>query len=92
MNKISKTVLETVLGSSITDSMFKEALSCARQKQAYIYQHEKRQEVLQDWYLLELAKEYIRSIALSRFTMDLCIEVCKTKEECLHGADTQQTT
>lgn len=89
MNKISKTVLETVLGSSITDSMFKEALSCARQKQAYIYQHEKRQEVLQDWYLLELSKEYIRSITLARFTMDLCMEVCKTKEECLHGADTQ---
>lgn len=84
MNKeINKTMLEAVLGSSITDSMFKEALSCARQKQAYIYQHEKREEVLQSWYLMELTKEYIKSIALSKFTMDLCMETCKTKEECL---------
>lgn len=83
MNGISKVKLETLLGSSITDNMFKEALNCARKKQAYIYQREKREEVLQEWYLLELTKEYIKSITLSKFTMDLCREVCKTKEECL---------
>ncbi len=83
MNGISKTELEAVLGSSITDSMFGEALNHARCKQAYIYQHSKREEVLQRWYLLELTKEYIKSITLSKFTLDLCMEVCKTKEECL---------
>ena len=82
MNGISKTELEAVLGSSITDSMFEEALNCARKKQAYIYQREKREEVLQGWYLLELTKECIKSITLSKFTMDLCREVFKTKEEC----------
>lgn len=83
MNGISKARLETILGSSITDSAFEEALNCARQKQAYIYQREKREEVLQGWYLLELTKEYIKSITLSKFTLDLCMEVCKIKDECL---------
>ena len=83
MNGISKTELEAVLGSSITDSMFGEALNHARCKQAYIKQKKKREEVLQRWYLLELTKEYIKSITLSKFTLDLCMEVCKTKEECL---------
>ena len=83
MDEISKTELEAVIGSSITDSMFGEALNHARCKQAYIYQHSKRDEVLQRWYLLELIKEYVKSITFSRFTMDLCREVCKTKEECL---------
>lgn len=82
MDEISKTELEAVIGNSITDSTFEEALNCARQKQAYIYQREKREEILQGWYLLELTKEYIKSITLSKFTLDLCVEVCKTKEEC----------
>lgn len=42
MDRISKTGLETMLGSSITDTMFKKALGCARQKQEYIYQREKK--------------------------------------------------
>ncbi len=83
MNGISKAKLEVVFGSSITDSMFEEALNCARKKQAYIYQREKREEVLQEWYLLELTKEYIKSITLSKFTLDLCMEVNKTKAWCL---------
>lgn len=83
MDRISKAGLETMLGSSITDTMFKEALGCARQKQEYIYQREKREEVLQDWYLLELMKEHIKSIALSKFTLELCGEACKTKTECM---------
>lgn len=83
MDRISKTRLETMLGGNVTDSMFKEALNCARQKQAYIYQREKREEVLKSWYLLELIKEYIKSAALSKFTLELCKEACKTKTECL---------
>lgn len=90
MNGISKTKLETILGSSITDSVFKEALNCAKKKQAYIYQREKREEVLQEWYLLELTKEYVKGITLSKFTLDLCLEVNKTKAECLQETDTQQ--
>lgn len=83
MDRISKTRLETMLGGNITDSVFEEALNCARQKQAYIYQREKREEVLKSWYLLELMKEYIKSTALSKFTLELCKEACKTKTECL---------
>lgn len=83
IGEISKPELEALFGNSITDSIFEEAVNSARCKQAYIYQHSKREEVLQRWYLLELIKEYVKSITFSRFTMDLCREVCKTKEECL---------
>ncbi len=44
----------------------------ARHKQEYIYQREHRQVVLQHWYLVKLTEEYVRSLAFSKFTMDLC--------------------
>lgn len=91
MDEISKTELEAVIGSSITDSMFGEALNYARCKQAYIYQHSKRDEVLQRWYLLELIKEQIKSIMLSKLTMDLCREIYNTEKGCLDGTGTQNT-
>lgn len=91
MDEISKTELEAVIGNSITDSMFGEALNHARCKQAYIYQHSKREEVLQRWYLLELIKEQIKSIMLSKLTMDLCREIYNTEKGCLDGTGTKNT-
>lgn len=48
------------------------AADYARHKQEYIYQREHRQVVLQHWYLVKLTEEYVRSLAFSKFTMDLC--------------------
>lgn len=36
---------------------------------------------MQRWYLLELVKEYVKSLAFSRFTMDLCREVFNVEKE-----------
>lgn len=38
MRDITREEVEGLLGSSITDSMFEEALGYARRKQEYIYQ------------------------------------------------------
>ena len=81
MQEIKKTEAEERLNASITDSMFEEALIYAKRKQAYIYQHERREVVMQRWYLLELVKEYVRNLVFSRFTMDLCREVCNVEKE-----------
>ncbi len=69
---MEKQEIEELLGYSITDNLFKEALGHARHKQEYIYQLEKRPVVLQHWYLVKLSEEYVRSLAFSRLTMDLC--------------------
>ena len=67
-----KKEVEELLGCEITDEQFEEALKYARHKQEYIYQRERRQVVLQHWYLVKLTEEYVRSLAFSKFTMDLC--------------------
>lgn len=67
-----KREVEELLGCEITDEQFEEALKYARHKQEYIYQRERRQVVLQHWYLVKLTEEYVRSLAFSKFTMDLC--------------------
>ena len=67
-----KKEVEELLGCEITDEQFEEALKYARHKQEYIYQREHRQVVLQHWYLVKLTEEYVRSLAFSKFTMDLC--------------------
>ena len=64
--------VEELLGFAITDEQLQEALECARRKQEYIYQRERRPVVLQHWYLVKLTEEYVRSLAFSKFTMDLC--------------------
>ena len=43
-----------------------------KNKQEYIYRQEKRPVILQQWYLLKLTEEYIRSLAFSEKTADLC--------------------
>lgn len=69
---VNKREVEELLGCVITDEQFNEALEYARRKQEYIYNRERRAVVLQHWYLVKLTEEYARSLAFSKFTMDLC--------------------
>lgn len=69
---VKREEIEELLGFKITDEQFVEALEYADRKQKYIYEQEKRAVVLQHWYLVKLTEEYVRSLAFSKFTMDLC--------------------
>lgn len=91
MQDITREEVEGLLDSSITDSMFEEALSYARRKQAYIYQREGREVVMQRWYLVKLAEEYAGNLAFSKFTMDLCREACNMEKERLEDRHSQKT-
>lgn len=66
----------------ITDEQFEQALKYARHKQKYIYQREQRKVVLQHWYLVKLTEEYVRNLAFSKFTMDLCSALRDMEKEC----------
>ncbi len=70
--EVSRQEVEALLGFEITSEQFKEALTYARHKQAYIYQQEGRPVVLQHWYLVKLTEEYVRSLTFSKVTLDLC--------------------
>lgn len=82
MEEIQKTEVEEILGTEITDEQFAEALEYAKRKQAHIFKLEKRAVVLQNWYLVQLTKEYVISLAFSRFTMDLCEALANMEKEC----------
>lgn len=69
---VEKKEVEQLLGYEITDDQFAEALVHARTMQDYIYATDKRPVVLQHWYLVKLTEEYVRSLAFSKFTMELC--------------------
>lgn len=69
---VEKKEVEQLLGYEITDDQFAEALGHARIMQDYIYATDKRPVVLQHWYLVKLTEEYVRSLAFSKFTMELC--------------------
>lgn len=69
---IKKEEVEDLLKCSITDEQFAEAYEYALKKQAYIYKQQQRPVVLQHWYLVKLTEEYVRNLAFSKFTMDLC--------------------
>lgn len=87
MEIIKKQEVEELLKCRITNEQFEEALECAKQKQAYIYRLEQRPVVLQHWYLVKLTEEYVRSLAFSRFTMDLCRTLRDMEKE--HSAKDQ---
>lgn len=70
--EIIKEEVEELLECEITEEQFNEALEYARRKQEYIYNREHWAVVLQHWYLIKLTEEYVRSLAFSKFTMDLC--------------------
>lgn len=73
MSKIVKREeVEKLLGREITDGQFNKALEYARRKQSCIRRREHRQMVLQHDYLVRLTAEYVRILAFSKFTMDLC--------------------
>lgn len=78
---VKKEEVEELLRYEITDEQFDEALKYAEHKQQYIYQQEKRLVVLQHWYLVKLTEEYVRSLAFSKFTMDLCRTLCDMEKE-----------
>lgn len=82
-----KREVEDLLGCGISDGQFREALEHARRKQAYIYKRERRPVVLQRWYLAKLTEECVRSLAFSKFTMDLCRMRRETEKE--HSASCQ---
>lgn len=69
---IKRKEVEELLGFEITEEQFIEALEYANKKQKYIYEQGKRAVILQHWYLVKLTEEYVRSLAFSKFTIDLC--------------------
>lgn len=70
-NIIKREEVEELLRFEITEEQFIEALEYANRKQKYIYEQEKKTVVLQHWYLMKLTEEYVRSLAFSKFTIDL---------------------
>lgn len=78
---VKKEELEDILGCGITDEQFNKALEYAKRKQAYIYKQEHRSAVLRRGYLVKLTEEYVRSLAFSRVTMDLCITLRNMEKE-----------
>lgn len=69
---VRKGEVEQLLGCEITDGQFDEALTYAKRKQEYIHSQEHSAVALQHWYLVKLTEEYVRNLAFSKFTMDLC--------------------
>ena len=85
MQEVRKAEVEELLGSGITDSMFEEALGYAKKKQEHISQNDGREVVLQHWYLVKLTEEYVRNLAFSQFTMELCMELHNMEKEHLEN-------
>lgn len=85
--KVKKQEVEGLLGYVLTDDEFLKALEYAGKKQRHIYKQEKRAVVLQRWYLVKLTEEYVRSLAFSKFTMDLCKMLNDMEKE--HSANCQ---
>jgi len=92
MQEVRKAEVEELLGSSITDSMFDEALSYAKKKQEHIYQNDGREVVLQHWYLVKLTEECVRKLAFSQITMELCMELNNMEKEHLKKQVLKQTS
>ena len=84
---IKKREVEELLGCKITDEQFDKAFEYAKRKRDYIFNRERRTVVLQRWYLVKLTEEYVRSLAFSKFTMDLCSALHDMEKE--HSASCQ---
>ena len=83
--EVRKAEVQEILGFSITDEQFEEALACAHRKQQYIYDCEARAATLQHGYLVKLTEECVRSLAFSHYTLDLCRIIHNMEKE--HPAD-----
>lgn len=90
--QIKKEDVENLLGCCITDSQFAEALGYAAKKQEILYKRRENPEILQREYLIKLTEESVRSLALSRFTMDLYRNLCNMEKEHPAGAAVPKTT
>lgn len=84
---MQKQEVEALLGFRITDEQLREARGHALRKQEHIYQMERPPSVLHHGYLATLTEEYARSLALSKFTMDLCRTLQNMEKE--HSANCQ---
>lgn len=89
--EIKKSEVEVLLGFEVTEKQYIEALELAKIKQQYIYKNSKRKVVLQSWYLAKLTEEYVRTLSLSKSTMDLC-ELINYDIEKEHPANTEYST
>ena len=78
---VKKKEVEDLLGCRISKNQFQEALKYAKNKQGYIYRQEKRTIVLQHWYLVKLTEEYVRILAFSEQTTDLCRKLQNMEKE-----------
>ncbi len=87
VRNIRKSEVEDLLGCSIADGQFERALMYATRKQDFIYKREENPAVLQHWYLVKLTEEYVRILAFSEFTMDLCRTLHDMEKE--HSASCQ---
>lgn len=87
---VSKEEIEELMQCKITDGQFQEAFQYAKNKQEYIFQQENSPVVMQRWYLAKLTEEYVRNLAFSRFTMDLCGNICNMEKE--HPFNKEQGT
>lgn len=87
--EVTKKEVEDLLDQEITDEEFSKALEYAKRKQEYIYSREHREVVMQPWYLAILTKEYVISLAFSKFTMDLCEMLNNIEKE--HLVDDRST-
>ena len=72
--------IESELNTALTDEQFEEAYEMAAMKQQFIFAREHRAVIMSLWYLEMLVMEYVRNLAFSHYTMDLC-EVCGNKKE-----------
>lgn len=78
---VRKEEVEKLLGYEIPQEQFEQALKYARNKQEHIYDSERREEVMKHWYLVRLTEEYVRNLAFSKFTMDLCRTISDMEKE-----------
>lgn len=83
VDEVRKEEVEELLGCEITAAEFEKALEYARRKQSFIYGLEKREVIMEHWYLVKLTEEYVRSLAFSQFTMDLCRTLNNMEKEHL---------
>lgn len=70
--EVTKKEVEELLGYEITDKQFEDGLAYAKKKQAFSYEREKKEVIMQHWYLVKLTEECVRALTFSKFTMDLC--------------------
>lgn len=71
--------IENELNTKLTDEQFEEAYEMAAMKQQFVFAREHRNVIMSIWYLEMLVLEYVRNLAFSHYTMDLC-EVCGNKK------------